>query len=203
MNEKAKTVYNDLKKMILFDELESGEHLAEIKLAEQYGVSRLHIKSALNELASEKLIEHLPGRGYFVIGLTNEAIKEISTLRKYLTAAIVEDLIDRITEKELDELKKALSKIKVFISNEMFDFAIDEVINFYSLLQSYSDYSRVVGILEKYNDYIFTIISHSVHRKADHDKGYHYLASLVQCLEHHDLDACLKVVSLQDDYIAF
>lgn len=200
MHEKAKLVYDNLKKRILFDDLPKGSHLAEIKLAEEYSVSRLYIKSALAELASEQLVEHKTGRGYFVLGFSQEAIDEINILRKHLTAIIVENIIHTITSKDIIRLKKILAKLRVFIDNDMYDAAIEEVITFYSTLQSYSTYTRVVGILEKYNEYIFSIITHSVRKKADHEKGYRFLSSLVQCLEQHDLEASLNIISLQADY---
>lgn len=201
MHEKAKLVYDDLKKRILFDKLPNGCHLAEIKLAQEYSVSRLYIKSALAELASEQLVEHKTGRGYFVLSFTPEAINEINILREHLTAIIVENIIDTITAKDISRLKKILAKLRVFIDNDMYDEAIEEVIIFYSTLQSYSTFTRVVSILNTYNEYIFSIITHSVRKRADHEKGYQFLSSLVQCLEEHDLEASLKVVSKQADYV--
>lgn len=202
MQEKAKDVYNDLKKRILFDDLRKGTHLAEIKLASEYNVSRLYIKSALAELASEQLVQHIPDRGYFVLGFTEEAIEEINILRRHLTAIIVENIINTISSKQILQLKKILAKNRVFIENDMYEEALEEVINFYSTLQGYSTYTRVTSILNKYNEYIFSILIHSVRKKADHEKGYRYLNSLVEGLEQHNLELCLEIISKQADFVS-
>jgi DNA-binding GntR family transcriptional regulator len=60
-------VADDLKAMIESRELASGDKLpGEAELADLYGVSRDTIRRATQELAAEKLIVILHGRGTFV-----------------------------------------------------------------------------------------------------------------------------------------
>ena len=62
----AQALYDELKKQILNGNLSAGDRLGEIALATRYDVSRLYVKSALQRLREERLVEHIRNRGYFV-----------------------------------------------------------------------------------------------------------------------------------------
>ena len=184
MNDKTGYVYSFLKKDILYGVFEDGEHLTEMSLAEKYGVNRVHVKSALEQLALEQLVEYRKNRGFYVIGLTDECIKEINALRKALTKlGIVE-------------------RTYAFYDAGLTDDAIDETERFYRYFQSLSGYKRVVSILDMYNDYIFAIIKRSVRTNADYEKGTMYLKRFVSSLRTRDMEKVCDVLKDQDDYKA-
>lgn len=63
-----KMIYTDLLKLILAGELKAGMKVkTEKQLSEEYGVSRITSKKALNMLAAEGYIERRPGAGSIVI----------------------------------------------------------------------------------------------------------------------------------------
>jgi len=64
---KYQQVYKDLKRSIEIGELRTGEQLpAEEMLVEKYGVSRVTVRNALDELTNLGLIERIRGKGTFV-----------------------------------------------------------------------------------------------------------------------------------------
>jgi GntR family transcriptional regulator of vanillate catabolism len=67
--------------MILKGELAPGERLAEAKLAEQLGVSRMPIRQALPVLAEEGLVVRAGQRGYAVRAHTRDESVEALHLR--------------------------------------------------------------------------------------------------------------------------
>jgi DNA-binding GntR family transcriptional regulator len=71
-----------LRNRILSGELEEGERLNEVKLAEQYGISRSPIREGLQALAAEGLVRLVPGRGAFVTAMTPEEVRELGQLRE-------------------------------------------------------------------------------------------------------------------------
>jgi DNA-binding GntR family transcriptional regulator len=58
-----------------------GELLTELKLVEQLGVSRTHIREALRRLEQERLIEDA-GKGSRVLGITEADLFDIMTIRE-------------------------------------------------------------------------------------------------------------------------
>ena len=140
MNDKTGYVYSFLKKDILYGVFEDGEHLTEMSLAEKYGVNRVHVKSALEQLALEQLVEYRKNRGFYVIGLTDECIKEINALRKALTKLVCESIICELTDEQLDEMERIVERTYAFYDAGLTDDAIDETERFYRYFQSLSGY---------------------------------------------------------------
>lgn len=63
---RADRIAKHLEEMILMGRFPSGERLDEIRLAEEFGVSRTPIREAFQKLTVSGLIRHLPRRGAFV-----------------------------------------------------------------------------------------------------------------------------------------
>ena len=79
-------IYSDLLQGIKTGSFPPGSRVpSEKELAEQYGVSRITTKKALEMLAEQKLIERMPGRGSFVLehdGESRESEKMENLLRE-------------------------------------------------------------------------------------------------------------------------
>lgn len=63
---RADSIALELENMILRGAFSDGDRLNEIKLAEQFGVSRTPIREALHRLGTAGLVEQIPRRGVFV-----------------------------------------------------------------------------------------------------------------------------------------
>lgn len=66
MKTRSERIAATLRDRILRDELPAGTHLQEIPLSEAMGVSRTPVRSALQAIAAEGLLDYLPKRGYTV-----------------------------------------------------------------------------------------------------------------------------------------
>lgn len=62
----AQMVATEVKKRVLDQTFAPGQRLGEAALAEEFGVSRVPVREALQELATSGLIERRPRRGFFV-----------------------------------------------------------------------------------------------------------------------------------------
>lgn len=87
------SVHEILRKRILNNELPSGTPLIELNLAEEFGVSRTTIRSALRELQAERLIEVNPRRGSTVTRMSEEDATEVCFARYVLEAAGLEEVL--------------------------------------------------------------------------------------------------------------
>ena len=70
-------VFQTLRQAILKGELQPGERLMEIKLAETLGVSRTPIREAIRKLELEGLVVMIPRKGAAVANITEKDIKVI------------------------------------------------------------------------------------------------------------------------------
>lgn len=105
-------VFNTLRKAILTGELQPGERLMEIHLANQLGVSRTPIREAIRKLELEGLVIMIPRRGAEVAQITEKDLKDVLEVRRALDALCAELACDRISEEEKIQLKKACAEFE-------------------------------------------------------------------------------------------
>lgn len=68
-------VFNTLREAILTGDIEPGERLMEIRLAEKLGVSRTPIREAIRMLQLEGLVNMTPRKGTVVAEISKEDLK--------------------------------------------------------------------------------------------------------------------------------
>ena len=100
-------LFNKLRDDILQGKIGTGEKLTEQRICKEYSVSRTPVREAFQKLELDGLIQIIPNRGAFVIGLTRQDIEDMYELRKAYEAIAVKWAIERITEKEFLELEEA------------------------------------------------------------------------------------------------
>lgn len=100
-------VFNTLRQAILTGDLKPGERLMEMHLADKLGVSRTPIREAIHKLELEGLVTIIPRRGAEVAQITEKSMNDVLEVRRALDALCAELACDRISEKELDDLKAA------------------------------------------------------------------------------------------------
>ncbi len=84
-------IVNQIREMILADELSAGEKLTEVSMSERMGVSRTPIREALIVLAEEGLVEYKPNRGYSVRDFTIKYVADA-----YITREAIESVACRL-----------------------------------------------------------------------------------------------------------
>ena len=100
-------VFNTLRQAILKGELEPGERLMEIQLAERLGVSRTPIREAIRKLELEGLVLMIPRKGAEVAKISEKSLRDVLELRRSLEELAIELACQRMTEEEIDELEDA------------------------------------------------------------------------------------------------
>ncbi|MBK1794647.1 GntR family transcriptional regulator [Devosia sp. WQ 349] len=85
--------------------LQPGSEVSEGEIADSLGMSKTPVREALGRLALEGFVKPLPRRGYQITPLTIDDLTELFEIRGILESAIVEDIIERISDEELDALE--------------------------------------------------------------------------------------------------
>ncbi len=110
-------VFQTLRKAILSGELEPGERLMEIQLAEKLGVSRTPVREAIRKLELEGLVVMVARKGAQVAHFTEKDIQDVLEVREAL-----ESLAAKLACKRMDE--RAFLKLQLAIAE--YDFAAKE-----------------------------------------------------------------------------
>lgn len=126
-----------LRERIFSHELAPGSWIDELKLAEEYGISRTPLREALKVLATEGLVTMKVRRGAYVTEVSDTDLADVYHLLALLesdAASVVASSATKAQLKELqglhDELEKAVdNRERFFEINEAFHMRLLEVAN--------------------------------------------------------------------------
>uniref|UniRef100_A0A9E7ZWJ5 GntR family transcriptional regulator n=1 Tax=Bosea sp. NBC_00436 TaxID=2969620 RepID=A0A9E7ZWJ5_9HYPH len=90
------TLANEIAQAIRLRAFRPGEWLRQIDLEERFQATRFDVRSALDELAVRKTIEHVPNRGYRVAEIDMKTYKQIQATRIILESAAAEGIVAQI-----------------------------------------------------------------------------------------------------------
>ena len=99
-------VYLLIKNAIIDGQLKPGERIVQEKLTQQLNVSRTPVRDALQRLNSEGLVVITPFHGAEVFELSKKSLEELYEIRSVLEDFATQKAIDRISQTELETLKK-------------------------------------------------------------------------------------------------
>ena len=108
------SLYFEIQKSILSGELRPDTKLTEQSLCKQYNVSRTPVREAFRQLESDGLIENIPNRGAFVVGLSKRDISDLFDLRCLFEIQAVEWAIQRFTDEEIEQLKETIDFMEFY-----------------------------------------------------------------------------------------
>lgn len=119
------SVYQKLKSAIRKRYIKQGSQLVEITLAQQLGVSRTPVRSAIKRLEAEGLVDSVPNRGAFVITPTLQEIEETFQVRSELEQMAAGLTAAVITPKQVVTLNEIIKKeTKVFDQTDLEEFYV-------------------------------------------------------------------------------
>jgi DNA-binding GntR family transcriptional regulator len=101
-----------LRGAILSGKIHPGQRLNESELARDFGLSRIPVREALQQLQQDGLVVDVPRRGKFVINLSEEEIQKINSLRLVLEAEALRLCRVKIPPEGLDALIGLVGKME-------------------------------------------------------------------------------------------
>ena len=101
--------YKVLREKILSYKLAPGSKFNQEELAKELGVSRTPVVKALHKLETEGLVDNIPQRGFYVHQLTIKELMELFTLREALEMMIVNSVINKLSEEQLQKLENIIA----------------------------------------------------------------------------------------------
>ena len=119
-----------LRQRIFKRELEPGSWIDELKLAEEYGISRTPLREALKVLAAEGLVTMKVRRGAYVTEVSEKDLADVYHLLSLLESDAAGVVAERATDAELAELESLHAELEAAarpgqVDRENF-FAINE-----------------------------------------------------------------------------
>lgn len=137
----------------------SGIFPPESKLTEQaickkYNVSRTPVREALRQLEADGLIENIPNRGAFVIGLSKRDISDLFDLRNMFEVQAVEWAILRMSEEEVDALRETVEFMEFYTLKDDADKVLQFNSQFHALIYAGTKDRMLQKTLSTYQTYL-------------------------------------------------
>lgn len=104
-------VVKGIRGMIMSAEFRPGERLIEEPLAERFGVSRPPIREALRVLQRDGIVTSIPRKGFIVIPISAEDVREIYELRWILERSALETAVPITDASRLEPLRAAIERM--------------------------------------------------------------------------------------------
>ena len=105
------TAYQHIRSSLTSGKLAPGERLLTRSLAEEIGVSLAPVREALHRLATEGLIEHIPGAGAFVRQRDRQELEELYVLRDAIESCAASEAARFASDQQLGTLKHLLHEM--------------------------------------------------------------------------------------------
>lgn len=140
-------VFNTLREAILTGDIEPGERLMEIRLAEKLGVSRTPIREAIRMLQLEGLVNMTPRKGTVVAEISKEDLKNVLEVRKVLEQLAVEKSCENVSDEAVSELRENLKEFNAAIKKKNPSDIAKIDVAFHDIIYRITGNDRLIQIL--------------------------------------------------------
>jgi DNA-binding GntR family transcriptional regulator len=182
----AAITYREIKRRIVNLHYGVGERLSEARLAEELGVGRSPIRTALLRLKSEGWISISPQSGTYIKAMTPREIREVTDLRMLLEMRATGDAAKRMSDAVLADLRAEFDLRGPGILNGDADAFIALDNRLHAAIYDATDNRLISGILLELRDkvqWIRRVCSVSTERVQD---GFKELERILLALERRD-----------------
>lgn len=146
-------LFNKLRDDIIKGNIPAGDKLTEQHICKEYNVSRTPVREAFQKLELDGLIEIIPNRGAFVIGITKQDIEDMYELREAYEAIAVKWAIERITDEEFEELEEAYDIMEFYTQKGEADKMLQINMHFHNLIYNATKNRMLQHVLTSYQVY--------------------------------------------------
>lgn len=113
-------VQEEILRMILSGELDAGAQVKEYAISDRLGVGRSSVREAFRALEEAGLVRLEKNRGVFVREISDDEAEEMYAVRAGLDELAGRLLASRITDAEVDELRRLVDELEAQLAPESF-----------------------------------------------------------------------------------
>ncbi|MBQ4283996.1 MAG: GntR family transcriptional regulator [Lachnospira sp.] len=148
-------VFNTLRQAILHGEMEPGERLMEIQLAQKLGVSRTPIREAIRKLELEGLVVMIPRKGAEVAHITEKDMRDVLEVRCTLEELAMELACKNVTSEQLADLKAANRVFEAAIVSKDIVSIVEADVHFHDVIYAMTNNARLIQIINKLREQMY------------------------------------------------
>ncbi len=187
-------VFNTLRQAILKGELQPGERLMEIQLATKLGVSRTPVREAIRKLELEGLVLMIPRKGAEVADITEKSLRDVLEVRQALEELAVQLACDKITEEEIEELKKAALDFRRIAKEKDVTKTAEADVRFHDIIYMATDNQKLITLLNNLREQMYRYRVEHLKREEAHPRLFAEHDEIIRCLAARDKEKVTAIV---------
>lgn len=187
-------VFQTLRQAILRGELEPGERLMEIQLANKLGVSRTPIREAIRKLELEGLVLMIPRRGAVVAEITEKSLRDVLEVRRALEELSVGLACERISDEDIQKLKEAAKEFEVALESEDVTVYAEADVKFHDIIYFATDNQRLIQLLYNLREQMYRYRVEYLKRKEVHQSLLREHEYIIECIEKRDKEHAMQAI---------
>ncbi len=193
------TIYKAIKQSIIDGKLAVGERIVEKTFADAFRVSRTPVREALRRLETEGHVEYIPRTGVVVSGVSRDDVIEVYKIRKSLEALVLEQVIEKIEQEDIEKLNHYIEIANKDIKAEDLSVVMDHYESFNEILLRVSSMPRVSAVLGQIKEYVFRFrrISASKERRREEVALEH--RGIVTAIKDKDIEKAIELNNVHLD----
>lgn len=192
-------VFNTLRDAILKGELDPGEHLMEVQLANRLGVSRTPIREAIRQLETEGLVVMTPRKGAVVAEITQKDLTDVLEVRKTLEELAVELACNKITKDEIQQLMDCDDRFCDALKNNELTVIADIDEQFHDIIYDATGNKRLIQLLNNLRQQMYRYRLEYIKDDNKWDVLKEEHKKLVRAIEEKDIDTAKAVMGSHID----
>ncbi|SCP95235.1 GntR family transcriptional regulator [Anaerobium acetethylicum] len=181
-------VFNRIREDILSGKFKRGEELKETAIASELGVSRTPVREALRQLELEGLVNIIPNKGAYVMGITSKDVKDIYQIRSLLEGLCARWAASLVTDEQLDELEEIIYLSEFHAEKEHFDQVLELDNKFHELMYNISGSQILEHVLSDFHHYVQRVRKITMATKSRALKSNEEHKQIVEALKLKDAD---------------
>ena len=192
-------VFTTLRQAILKGELQPGERLMEIQLADKMGVSRTPIREAIRKLEKEGLVTMIPRKGAEVAGISEKMLKDVLEVRMTLETLAFRLAMKNVTPADIQKMEEyersfaeAVQKkdlVAMAAADEAFHFVIYDI----------ADNEKLKELLNNLRENMYRYRMEYLKDEEDRQTLLEEHSNLIEAFRKHDLSMGVKMTEQHVD----
>lgn len=198
-------VFETLREAILKGVLSPGQHLMEMQLAYQLGVSRTPVREAIRMLELEGLVNMVPRKGARVAAISEKSLCDVLEVRRALEELSVRLACTRMERNDLEKLDSINQQfIHACQSNDVVQIArIDE--SFHAVIYEAADNAKLLQLLSQMQNQMYRYRIEYIKLKERRRILVEEHKKIIHALARRDADAAAEAtcthISHQEQYV--
>ena len=187
-------VFYTLRQAILKGELEPGERLMEMQLAEQLGVSRTPIREAIRKLELEGLVLMIPRRGAIVAKITEKDLKDVLEVRASLERLSTKLACERMEEETIEELREAQEAFKAALRGDDITLQAQKDVEFHDVIYKSTTNLRLIQMLNNLREQMYRYRLEYLKDGTSHQKLVEEHEAIIEALSRRDTEETTNIM---------